>query len=568
MNPLALVLAAAISLIAGGAVGVVVAGQRARARQEREVAAGRDEASRILRKAEEDSVRVAEVAKAEAERTAARAADEAARTVDKARDDASRAVERAREEAESLRRAAELQGREESYRLREAWEKEEARRREEIERGVRRVSERSDSLDRKFDVLNERESQQDRRTRELDEREGALDERTGEVDRLQRQFRERLESIAGLTADEARRRLVEELQDEARAEAANSLREIREEAHRTAQREARQILANTIQRMAAEQTAVLTVSVVQLPSDEMKGRIIGREGRNIRAFEQATGIDVIIDDTPEAVILSGFDPVRREVARIALASLIEDGRIHPGRIEDVVEKSRTEVEQGMTAAAEELLYELGIHNVHPEIVKVLGRLKFRTSYGQNQLAHAREVALLAGMMATELKLDVAATRRAALLHDVGKGMTHEHEGTHVELGYDLCRKYGEGEIVLNAIRAHHDEEPHRFPETFLVTAADAISGSRPGARREMFESYVKRLEKIEEIATSYPGVERCFAIQAGREVRVMVQPERISDQEMTQLSEQVARRFEDELQYPGQIKVVVIRETRAVDFAR
>jgi len=260
--------------------------------------------------------------------------------------------------------------------------------------------------------------------------------------------------------------------------------------------------------------------------------------------------------------------VRRETARIALTRLIEDGRIHPGRIEEVVEKSRTEVEQGMTEAAEGVLYELGIHNVHPEIVKVLGRLKFRTSYGQNQLVHAREVALLAGMMAAELKLDVVGTKRAALLHDVGKGLTHEHEGTHVELGYALCRKHGETPLVLNAIKAHHDEEPHHYPETFLVTAADAISGSRPGARREMFESYVKRLEKLEEIATSYEGVERCFAIQAGREVRVLVQPEKVSDQEMAQLSEKVARRFEDELQYPGQIKVVVIRETRAVDFAR
>lgn len=524
MEPLAVVLAAVVALLVGSAVGFMVGGNRERARHEEEKAAARDEASRILA--------------------------------------------RAKDESEAARRAAELQGREEAYRLRESWEKEETRRREEMERSERRLAERSDSLDRKFDLLNERDTQQEARARDLEGRESAVEVRSRQVQGLESEARARLEALAGLTADEARRRLVEEMQDEARAEAANALREIREESNRTAQREARQIITMAIQRLAADTTAEMTVSVVQLPSDEMKGRIIGREGRNIRAFEQATGIDVIIDDTPEAVILSGYDPVRREVARIALSKLIEDGRIHPGRIEDLVEKSRGEVEQGMVEAAEGILYELGIHNVHPEIVKVLGRLKFRTSYGQNQLVHAREVALLAGMMAADLKLDVSGTKRAALLHDVGKGLTHEQEGTHVELGYALCKKYGESELVLNAIRAHHDEEPHHFPETFLVTAADAISGSRPGARREMFESYVKRLEKLEEIATSYPGVERCFAIQAGREVRVMVQPEKVSDQEMAQLSETVARRFEDELQYPGQIKVVVIRETRAVDFAR
>jgi ribonuclease Y len=300
----------------------------------------------------------------------------------------------------------------------------------------------------------------------------------------------------------------------------------------------------------------------------MKGRIIGREGRNIRAFEQATGIDVVIDDTPEAVVLSGFDPVRREVARLALERLVEDGRIHPGRIEETVQKAQRDVEEGMIQAAEEILYELGIHNVHPEVVRTLGRLKFRTSYGQNQLQHSREVALLAGSMAAEMGLDVQAAKRAGLLHDVGKGLTHEQEGTHVELGYRLCKKHDESEIVLNAIRAHHDEEPHHFPETFLVTAADAISGSRPGARREMFEGYVKRLEKLEELAMAHDGVERCFAIQAGRELRVMVEPERVSDAEMAQISEAVAREIEEELQYPGQIKVVVIRETRAVDFAR
>ncbi len=485
-----------------------------------------------------------------------------------ARDEASRILERAREEAESLRKEGQLRGREEAFRLREEWEKEEARRREEVERSERRLSERSDSLDRKFDVLNQRDTAQEGRAQELRAREEAVERRARETDTLEREAREKLESLAGLSADEARRRLVAEMEDAARAEAAHTLREVREESQRTAHREARKIIAQAIQRMAAEETAQATVSVVQLPSDDMKGRIIGREGRNIRAFEQATGIDVIIDDTPEAVVLSGFDPVRREVARIAMEQLIEDGRIHPGRIEEIVEKSRGAVEEGMREAAEEALYDLGIHNVHPEIVKVLGRLRFRTSYGQNQLRHSKEVARLAGMMAEEMGVDAQMARRAGLLHDVGKGMTHEHEGSHVELGYELCSKHGEPPVVLNSIRAHHDEEPHHSVEAFLVTAADAISGSRPGARREMFETYVKRLERLEKLAMEYPGVERCFAVQAGREVRVMVQPERVSDEEMSHISEKVARRFEEELQYPGQIKVVVIRETRAVDFAR
>ncbi|MEX2528540.1 MAG: ribonuclease Y [Gemmatimonadota bacterium] len=491
-----------------------------------------------------------------------------AREKEEARDEASRILSRTREEADSLRKEAILTGKEEVYRLREEWEKGESRRREEAERVDRRLAERSDSLDRKFDLLNEREGLQEARARELDQRESQLHARNKESEELLVQARIQLEETAGMSAQEALQKMMSDLEDEARAEAGNQLRQIREEAQRNADREGAKIIALAIQRMAADQTAEMTVSVVQLPSDEMKGRIIGREGRNIRAFEQATGIDVIIDDTPEAVILSGFNPVRREVARVAMEQLIEDGRIHPGRIEELVEKSQATVEKGMLEAAEAILYELGIHGVHPEIVRVLGHLRFRTSYGQNQLLHSKEVALLAGSMAAEMGLDVQMAKRAGLLHDVGKGLTHEQEGTHVELGYALCQKHGESDMVLNAIKAHHDEEPHRYPETFLVTAADAISGSRPGARREMFDSYVKRLEKLEAIALEYPGVDRCFAIQAGREVRVMVEPEKVSDAEMTRLSEDVARRFEEELQYPGQIKVVVIRETRAVDFAR
>jgi ribonucrease Y len=485
-----------------------------------------------------------------------------------AEEEATRIIETARADADTRAKAEILAGKEAAFRAKEEWEREEARRREDLERTERRLEERQEALDRKFLLLDEKAQQQEKRAEALDRREKDTEAKEQECGERLRQVQRRLESLAGISADEAKRHLMHDLEEAARAEAAQRIREIKEEARRDAEREAKKIISLAIQRIAADHTAETTVSVVSLPSDEMKGRIIGREGRNIRAFEQATGIDVIIDDTPEAVVLSGFDPIRRETARIALEKLVTDGRIHPGRIEDVVAKSRKEVETGMREAAEEILYELGIHGVHPEVVKVLGRLKFRTSYGQNQLLHSKEVAILAGNMAAEMGFDASLAKRMGLLHDVGKGMTHEHEGTHVELGWNLCKKYNEPDQVLNAIKAHHDEEPHRYPETFLVTAADAISGSRPGARREMFETYVKRLEKLEQIATSFPGVERCFAIQAGREIRILVTPERVSDDEMARLSEETARRIEQELQYPGQIKVVVIRETRAVDFAR
>ncbi|HET6762684.1 MAG TPA: ribonuclease Y [Longimicrobiaceae bacterium] len=485
-----------------------------------------------------------------------------------AEDESARIRAAAEQDADTLRKAEVLKGREEAIRAREEWERDEAKRRDEIERIERRLQEREESLDRKFHVLDEKAQGQDQRAEALGRREQAVEVQVQEVRARLGEVQHKLESLAGLTADEARRQLMHDIEEEARAAAAQRVREVKEEARRDAEREAKKIISLAIQRIAADHTAETTVSVVSLPSDEMKGRIIGREGRNIRAFEQATGIDVIIDDTPEAVVLSGFDPIRRETARIALEKLVGDGRIHPGRIDDVVAKSRKEVENSMREAAEEILYELGIHGVHPEVVKVLGRLKFRTSYGQNQLMHSKEVAILAGNMAAEMGFDATLAKRMGLLHDVGKGMTHEHEGTHVELGWNLAKKYGEPAQVLNAIKAHHDEEPHLYPESFLVTAADAISGSRPGARREMFETYVKRLEKLEEIATSFPGVERCFAIQAGRELRIMVLPEQVSDEGMARLSEETARRIEAELQYPGQIKVVVIRETRAVDFAR
>lgn len=485
-----------------------------------------------------------------------------------AEEQAASIIAKAETDAENLRKGEILLGKEAAFRAKEEWEREEARRREDVERTERRIQEREEILDRKFLLLDEKVQAQDQRAASIGKIEAGLQAREDDIRRRETEVQQRLESLAGLSADEARRQLMSALEDEARADAAQRIREIKEEARRDAEREAKKIISLAIQRIAADHTAETTVSVVALPSDEMKGRIIGREGRNIRAFEQATGIDVIIDDTPEAVVLSGFDPIRRETARIALEKLVSDGRIHPGRIEDVVLKSRKEVENGMQEAAEQILYELGLHGMHPEIVKVLGRLKFRTSYGQNQLLHSKEVALLAGSMAAEMGFDVTMAKRMGLLHDVGKGLTHEHEGTHVELGYQLCKKYNESDQVLNAIKAHHDEEPHRYPESFLVTAADAISGSRPGARRENFETYVKRLERLEEIATSLPGVERCFAIQAGRELRILVTPEAVTDEGMTKLSEEIARRIEQELQYPGQIKVVVIRETRAVDFAR
>ena len=358
------------------------------------------------------------------------------------------------------------------------------------------------------------------------------------------------------------------MEAQAEADAANRLREIRESAKRDAEREAKKIVALAVQRIASEHTSEISVSAVALPSDEMKGRIIGREGRNIRAFELATGVDVVIDDTPDTVVVSCFDPVRREIARLALEKLVADGRIHPGRIEEVVAKSRKEVETQIIELGERAAYETGIHGLHPEMIKLIGRMKYRTSYGQNILDHSKEVAHLAGIMAAELGLDVTMAKRGALLHDIGKVLTHEHEGTHVQLGVEVATKYGENPMVVNCIAAHHDDVPHESEISVLVQAADAISGSRPGARREAFETYVKRLEGIEKIASSYRGVDKVYAIQAGREVRVLVTPEDVDDARMTSLSDEIARRIESELQYPGQIKVVVIRETRAVDFAR
>ena len=447
-----------------------------------------------------------------------------------------------------------LAAKEELLRAREAWEQEATRRRHELERREQQLGERAGALE-------ERDRQLQRRDRGFTDREQALTSREQEV-------RARLEQIAGLSAQEAKQELQRRLEDEARSEGAALARDIREQAKRSAEREAKQIVALAIQRIAADHTAETTVSAVALPSDEMKGRIIGREGRNIRAFEAATGVDVIIDDTPDTVVVSCFDPVRREVARLALERLIADGRIHPGRIEEIARQAQAEVEAGIVEAGEQAAYETGIHGLHPELLKLVGRMRYRTSYGQNMLEHSKEVAWLAGIMAAELKLDVHLAKRGALLHDVGKVLTHEHDGTHVELGVEVATKYGEHPIVINAIAAHHDDVAHESPISVIVQAADAVSGSRPGARREAFETYVKRLTQLEQLAGEFPGVEKVFAIQAGREVRVVVTPNAIDDGGAAELSDQIARKIERELQYPGQIKVVVIRETRAVDFAR
>ncbi|MBX7119463.1 MAG: ribonuclease Y [Gemmatimonadaceae bacterium] len=499
-----------------------------------------------------------------------RAAEEAARRAagQSAEQVAKRIVSDAEREAESAKKQALLTGKEEVMKVREAWEQEARKRREEVEREEKRVVEREQQLDKKVDLVDQKERELGRRASELGRREKQLEEKQAELDGLVGEERRRLEQLAGLSATEAKAELIRRLEEEAQADAGNRIREIRESAKRNADREAKKIVALAVQRIAAEHTAEITASAVALPKDDMKGRIIGREGRNIRAFELATGVDVIIDDTPDTVVVSCFDPVRREVARLALEKLVADGRIHPGRIEEVVEKSRKEVEAGIIETGEQAAYEVGVHGLHPELIKLIGRMKWRTSYGQNILFHSKEVAFLAGIMAAELGLDVAMAKRGALLHDVGKVLTHDHEGTHVQLGVEVATKYGEHPLVVNCIAAHHDDVPHESEVSVLVQAADAISGSRPGARREAFETYVKRLEGLEKIAASYKGVDRVFAIQAGREVRVIVDPDNVDDNRMQSLTEEIARRVESELQYPGQIKVVAIREKRASDIAR
>ena len=481
---------------------------------------------------------------------------------------AEKIVREAEREAENQKKSALLEAKDEWFREKAKLDRENQTQKNEILQIERKLQEQESNLNRRAEVLDKKERDQKRLERDLETKSAGLDEREREVVRVLAEQNSRLQRISGMTADEAKQQLITNMENEARSDAAKRLQEIREELNRNADREAREILTIAIQRCAADHSAESTVSVVHLPNDEMKGRIIGREGRNIRAFETATGVDVIIDDTPEAVILSGFDPVRREVAKRALTRLVTDGRIHPGRIEEVVAKIQKEVDDQIVTLGEGAILETGLHGLHPEIVKLLGRLQYRTSYGQNILQHSKEVAWICGMIAAQLGFDVQLAKRAGLLHDLGKAVTHEVEGAHAQISMDLAQKYGEPEEVIRAVGYHHHDVTVENLYAALVMAADAVSGARPGARRESIENYVKRLEALEKIADSFPGVERSFAIQAGREIRIIVEPKHVDDARALQLASDVARKVEKELQYPGQIKVVVIRETRAMEYAR
>ncbi len=511
---------------------------------------------------------VVAAARAEAATLARTAKADAEQLLRSAQADSDRLTADARRAADTARTDAILAGKMETLALREELDKETQNRREEWARQDRRAEERERAYDRRQEQLTALEGAIQARDASITAREQALGAREKEIDALKAEQSRRLEQIAGLTAEEARRELLQRAEETARSDAAALARDIKEQAKKGAEREAQRIVSIAIQRIAPEQTAATTVAAVTLPSDEMKGRIIGREGRNIRAFELATGVDVIIDDTPDTVVISCFDPIRREVGRRALEALIADGRIQPGRIEDVVTKVRAELDTQLVELGERAAFDTGISGLHPELIKLVGRMRYRTSYGQNILEHSKEVAWLAGIMAAELGVDVKLAKRGAFLHDIGKVLTHDSEGTHVELGVEVARRYGESAAVINCIHAHHDDVPHESTESVLVQAADGISGSRPGARREAFESYVKRLTKLEEIANAFRGVEKTAVIQAGREIRVIVTPDQVNDAQAAELSEQIARKIENELQYPGQIRVVVIRETRSVEVAR
>ena len=475
--------------------------------------------------------------------------------------DAETLLENAKREAEATKKESILEAKEEVHRLRNDLERDSRERRNEIQRLERRLIQREESLDKKAELFEKKEEALSKRLQEIDEMEASVQE-------LHSKRREELERVAALSTDEARDILLEEVKREITHETAIMIKEIESRAKEEADKKAREIITSAIQRCAADHVSESTVHVVALPNDEMKGRIIGREGRNIRTLETLTGVDLIIDDTPEAVILSSFDPVRREIAKIALEKLIVDGRIHPARIEEMVERAAKDVENDIKEEGEQATLETGVHGVHPEIIKLLGRLKYRTSYGQNVLKHSIEVSYLAGVMAAELGLDVSLAKRAGLLHDIGKVATQEEEGRHAVIGGDLAKKYGESPVVANAIAAHHGDVEMLTLEAVLVQAADAISAARPGARRETLEAYIKRLEKLEEIANSYEGVEKSYAIQAGREIRIMVKPDQLDDAGSVDLARSLAKNIEEQLEYPGQIKINVIRETRAVDYAK
>ena len=470
-------------------------------------------------------------------------------------------IDQANKDAETMKKEKLLEAKEEIHKFRSDAEKENRERRSELQKYQRRVIQKEESLDRKQQSIESKESNLNQKLR-------AVDEKQKEVEAIKVKQLEKLEDISGITSEKAKDIILSNAEKEVRHEMSIMIKEIETQAKEDAEKKSREIIGYAIQKCAADHVAETTVTVVNLPNDEMKGRIIGREGRNIRTLETLTGIDLIIDDTPEAVILSGFDPIRREIARIALEKLISDGRIHPARIEEMVEKAKKEVENIIKEYGEQAIFETGVHSLHPELVKLLGRLNYRTSYGQNVLKHSIEVAHIAGIMAAEIGADIKLAKRAGLLHDIGKAVDHEMEGTHVEIGMDLLRRYKESKDVIHAMSTHHGDYEPQTVEAVLVTAADAISAARPGARRETLEAYIKRLEKLEEIANSYDGVDKSYAIQAGREIRIMVKPEKINDEEIHLLARDITKKIEDELEYPGQIKVSIIRETRAVEYAK
>ena len=485
----------------------------------------------------------------------------AEKEISSAEEEARRIINEAIKSSESKQREILLEAKEEILRARTEYEREEKSRRADLQKQERRLQQKEENLDRKTENIEKKEEA-------LSAKHAAADRTQEEIELIKRSQTEMLERISGFTVEEAKQYLISQVEGEVTHEAAVKIKEIEQRAKEEADQRAKEIVATAIQRCAADHASEITVSVVPLPNDEMKGRIIGREGRNIRTIETLTGVDLIIDDTPEAITVSCFEPVRREVARVALEKLIADGRIHPTHIEEMVEKANREVDAVIKSEGERAAFETGVRGLHPEVQKMLGRLHYRTSYGQNVLQHSIEVSHIAGLMAAELGLDVHAAKRAGLLHDIGKALDHEYEGTHVNLGVEFCRKYKEKEDILNAIQAHHGDVECKTLMACLVQAADAVSAARPGARRENLENYIKRLEKLEEITSTYPGVEKSFAIQAGREVRVMVRPEAVSEDQMVILARDLAKKIESELEYPGQIKVHVIRETKVVEYAK
>ncbi len=485
-----------------------------------------------------------------------------------AKDHAQQVTQGAQREAENILKEAKIEAKDLLFQSKAEIEAKEKERRNELQASERKFHQREEAFDRKVSQFEKRDEELRRKEQSFKAREDALVSRQAECDQAIKEHRVALEQVAGITAEEAKRQLLGEIESEARMDAALLSKRILDESKEIADREAREIVTRSIQRITRDYVNEATISVVPLANDGMKGRIIGREGRNIRALEAATGVDLIIDETPEAVIVSGFDPLRREVAKIALERLMQDGRIHPTRIEEVVERVKGDLDKLMRDEAEKVIFEVGLSDFNPEIVKMLGRLKYRTSYGQNNLYHAREAAYICGIMASELGLDVKLAKRGALLHDIGKVVSHEEEGTHAMLGAEMAKKYGESEEIVNAIAAHHEQVEPICPESVLVAAAEALSAARPGARRETLEAYVKRLEKLESLATAYSGVEKAYAIQAGREIRVIIRQGELNDSESFALSRDLAKKIEQELTYPGQIKVTVIRENRFIEFAK